>query len=754
MSTSNPQLPPSSPLPLRRNKRKGMFESWVRYRSWKYVVGALLIVLGVLNIYPFLWMMGTSFKTTSEAARHRGDPLPDWKYHLTAATRHDFRVKKVVGDRLGAVYAVVLPEAVTDAISDIDFIQFTFQPVEGEGERLGDAKVLFPCERMAGTPMPEPDIGPNGGRVAKLSTKNARVEMLFTTADATLQVHLMETEDGKAPPFIPDELTVTVELIRGVPMDLLMRQVQLIAELKTDHEKQTPTERENVPVRTWVKRYSAKYSASLEDANKELKQLVDLGHLKIAPPRRDYRLKQTQVSDESLDELEEREERERELIGRLIEAQSDKEAKPADKRTSNERYAKEHGISLEEAHRQLSQLVARGLLQAGESNAAYMLANPEEPFRHGLNARQMQVLRQLYDEDVKLRRGTETFTHFRLTAEEYADATGLFRTYEQTYPDLEKARSELKAISRAISDLDAGKIDSLDKVSLEERQRDVLNETIAANRTEPDMTPAAYADRFEVVERVTKKAHDTALADEELGELQDRALVATDLLLWQNYAYVLKDMKFYVKILTTLVLTAGVVSLVVMISSMLGYALARLQFPGKMFVLVLLIAGSIAPREAIIIPIFRMLQPTGAFEGLWGMVLWLSVGTIGNSLLMAGFFLTLPKAVEEAATVDGAGPFRTFLDIALPMARPIVMTVGLFAFIGAWNNFLIPFTITQAKPNMQPLAVAVYSFQQGHTGFWGWTNAAAAIMIIPVIILFLLLQKHIVKSIAVGAIKG
>jgi len=88
------------------------------------------------------------------------------------------------------------------------------------------------------------------------------------------------------------------------------------------------------------------------------------------------------------------------------------------------------------------------------------------------------------------------------------------------------------------------------------------------------------------------------------------------------------------------------------------------------------------------------------------------------------------------------------------MARPIVMTVGLFAFIGSWNNFLIPFIVTQAQPDMQPLAVAVYSFQQGHTGMWALTNAAAAIMIMPVILLFLLLQRFIVKAIAVGAVKG
>jgi len=152
----------------------------------------------------------------------------------------------------------------------------------------------------------------------------------------------------------------------------------------------------------------------------------------------------------------------------------------------------------------------------------------------------------------------------------------------------------------------------------------------------------------------------------------------------------------------------------------------------------------------------RFIRPLAmrGLENLWGMVLWLTSFGVGNALLMAGFVLTLPREVEEAASVDGAGAFRTFFDVGLPMARPIVMTVGLFAFLTAWNNFLVPLLCTISRPSMQPLAVAVYNFQQGHPGKWQQINAAASIMIVPVILLFLVLQKHVVKSIAVGAVKG
>lgn len=224
----------------------------------------------------------------------------------------------------------------------------------------------------------------------------------------------------------------------------------------------------------------------------------------------------------------------------------------------------------------------------------------------------------------------------------------------------------------------------------------------------------------------------------------------------RNYVELLGDptIRFWLPLINSLVLTASVVTLTIMLTTMLGYALARLHFPGKMLVLGLLLAGTVAPNEAIIIPVFRMLHSLGLLDGMGGMILWMSGVGIGNTFLTAGFFLTLPKEVEEAATIDGAGTFRTFFDVALPMARPIVMTVCLFAFLGSWNEFMRPLVCTMSRPQMQPLAVAVYTFQKGYPGAWQLFNAAAAVMIVPVIVLFIFLQRHVVRSIAVGAVKG
>jgi raffinose/stachyose/melibiose transport system permease protein len=260
----------------------------------------------------------------------------------------------------------------------------------------------------------------------------------------------------------------------------------------------------------------------------------------------------------------------------------------------------------------------------------------------------------------------------------------------------------------------------------------------------------AYAEKF----RLDRSAEKLQAAQAEIDQLVARGVLDPFYAQPDNFWSVLRNENFILFFLTSLAITASVVFLTIMLTSMTGYALARMRFPGKMLVLGLMIAGAVAPREAVIIPIFRLFKSLGALDGLWGMVVWMTGAGIGNTFLMAGFFMTLPKEVEEAAAVDGAGPFRTFFDVALPMARPIVMTVGLFAFLTAWNDFLVPLLCTVSNPSMQPLAVAVYNFQRGHPGKWHEINAAASVMIVPVILLFVLLQKHVVKGVAVGAVKG
>lgn len=243
---------------------------------------------------------------------------------------------------------------------------------------------------------------------------------------------------------------------------------------------------------------------------------------------------------------------------------------------------------------------------------------------------------------------------------------------------------------------------------------------------------------------------------QELQELEAQGWLQSRRFQHENWGVVWNTMGFWLRTCTTLVLTALVVYLTVLTSSLLGYCLARQRFPGKIVVIAvtLIAALNVVPREAVMVPIFLFLRDLSFLGTIWAPALWLVGASASSALLMAGYFLSLPKEVEEAATVDGAGPWRTFFCIVLPMAQPMVATISLFAFLGAWNDFLIPLLTTIAHPHLQPLAVAVYDFRGGHAQSWELINAAAAIMVLPVILIFMILQKRIVAAVATGAVKG
>jgi ABC-type glycerol-3-phosphate transport system permease component len=254
--------------------------------------------------------------------------------------------------------------------------------------------------------------------------------------------------------------------------------------------------------------------------------------------------------------------------------------------------------------------------------------------------------------------------------------------------------------------------------------------------------------------RITGQTPEVALPH--LRQLTADGWLVSARLQTENWGVVWQSMGFWLRTCSTLVLVLAVVYGVVLASSMMGYCLARVRFPGKPLVVgvVLMAALNVVPSEAAMVPIFLWMRDTGLIGTMWAPALWLIGASASATLLMAGFFLSLPREVEEAALVDGAGPYRTFFCVALPMAQPMVATVALFAFLTAWNDFIIPLLTTIAHPHMQPLAVAVYDFRGARAQSWELVNAAAAIMVLPVILVFIFLQKRIVAAIAAGAVKG
>ncbi|NED99564.1 carbohydrate ABC transporter permease [Phytoactinopolyspora halotolerans] len=222
---------------------------------------------------------------------------------------------------------------------------------------------------------------------------------------------------------------------------------------------------------------------------------------------------------------------------------------------------------------------------------------------------------------------------------------------------------------------------------------------------------------------------------------------------WENYSRAWNEANFSTYTWNTIIVTSVTVLLVVARCAMAGYVIGRYGFAGKKLVMVILIATFFVPTGYTIIPVVEISQQLGLLNSLTGMIIAMSGGgNVAAILLYAGYFRGIPKELEESAVVDGAGFFTIFFRIMLPLAMPITATVTLMTFLATWNNFFIPLVFSLSRPELRTLSVGMRAFVSENTTDWGGMAAAATISLIPLIILFVLLQRHFVKGFA-GAIK-
>lgn len=203
----------------------------------------------------------------------------------------------------------------------------------------------------------------------------------------------------------------------------------------------------------------------------------------------------------------------------------------------------------------------------------------------------------------------------------------------------------------------------------------------------------------------------------------------------------------------TVIVTLSAVAIVVFTTATMGYVLGRFAFPGRKVIIGVLAALVFLPQGYTIIPIFDLITNLHLDGNLFGIILAESgAAHIIQLLLFAGYFRQLPKELDESATMDGAGFFRIFFQIYMPLAKPVVATVVIIQFIASWNDFLIPLVLTLSRPSLRTLAVGIYSFQGENLTNYSDMAAASTISLLPVIIVFLFLQRYFVEGIA-GAVK-
>ncbi|RWZ46148.1 carbohydrate ABC transporter permease [Labedella phragmitis] len=202
----------------------------------------------------------------------------------------------------------------------------------------------------------------------------------------------------------------------------------------------------------------------------------------------------------------------------------------------------------------------------------------------------------------------------------------------------------------------------------------------------------------------------------------------------------------------SLLTSAVITAITLAISALAAYAFSRLDFAGRKWLFAVVIAGIVVPPQAIIIPLFYQMLAFNMVDTYWGLILP-QVVVPAMVFILKQFFDGVPIELEDAARVDGAGRFRIFWSIVLPLSRPILAAVAIFVFIGAWNNFLWPFLVIN-DTTLMTLPVGLQTVISAYGVQYAQVMAQAVLAALPLIAVFLVFQKQIVKGVATTGFGG
>ncbi len=227
----------------------------------------------------------------------------------------------------------------------------------------------------------------------------------------------------------------------------------------------------------------------------------------------------------------------------------------------------------------------------------------------------------------------------------------------------------------------------------------------------------------------------------------------------ENYTHAWREARFREYCANSVVVTAVSVGLIVGLGAMAAYALARFYHPAGRTVFWLFLAGLMIPAQLAVIPLFFELRALSLLNSRLGLILVYTANGLPFAIfILAGFFRSLPRSLYEAAVIDGCGEFAAFWRVLLPLARPGLTTVAIFQFIGVWKEYFFAFMLTGGDPARQactlPLGLANLSMTAQYRTDYGLLFAGLVLVTLPILALYLLLQRHIVKGLSAGALKG
>lgn len=221
----------------------------------------------------------------------------------------------------------------------------------------------------------------------------------------------------------------------------------------------------------------------------------------------------------------------------------------------------------------------------------------------------------------------------------------------------------------------------------------------------------------------------------------------------ENYLTVLTEEDLLTYFGNSILLTAGGTLGCLLLSGLTAYGIERFSFKGKSFLTGYFLLGMMVPVQVSILPLFIILRNIGLLNNIFGLMLVYISGISMACFIFQKFFHTIPVALEESARIDGAGDFRIFFSIIIPICKPVIMTVALITAIGEWNDFYMPMVLL-GKRESQTLMLVIYRYVGQFTRYMGESMAAVIITLIPIIVLYFLFSSQIVEGITGGAVKG
>jgi N-acetylglucosamine transport system permease protein len=187
---------------------------------------------------------------------------------------------------------------------------------------------------------------------------------------------------------------------------------------------------------------------------------------------------------------------------------------------------------------------------------------------------------------------------------------------------------------------------------------------------------------------------------------------------------------------------------------MAAYVLARFRFPGNRFVYYLFVSGMSFPVILALVPLFYVMNNMGLLNTKQGLILvYIAYSLPFTVFFLTGFFRTLPSSVAEAALLDGASHTRTFFQVMLPMAKPGMISVGIFNFLGQWNQYLLPTVLNTGEDKLVPQGLVALAVSQGYKGDWSGLFAGLVMAMLPVLAIYIVFQRQVQAGLTAGALK-